>query len=130
MAFDPRDYHPDWKSISRQIKEQADGKCELCGVPNGEYVERDRRNPMRWGVLSEGSAEVAHLEGGWVTKIVLTVHHQCDCDKRVCRDPSHLVCLCQKCHLNADRPHHLRVQAENRLAKKLAAQPLLFGEVT
>lgn len=126
MAFNPANYPPDWKAISRQIRERAGNCCETCGAPNGEVIVRDRRNPMRWRVVSGMEIEIAKLDGEWVTKIVLTVHHRCQCDKRACRDLSHLVCLCQLHHLAEDREHHLAVQRRNREAKKRVLQPPLL----
>ena len=44
MAFDPQDYHREWPEIRRQILEQANHKCEFCGVRNHAKGARDR-----WG---------------------------------------------------------------------------------
>ena len=98
MPMDPSRYHPDWPWMSRQIRAQAGWRCEWCGVPNGAQVPR---------------------ETGRVTTIVLTVHHQCQCDKRLCWDPSHLVALCQACHLRADMDKHVARAAETRRRKRM-----------
>lgn len=123
MPCDYRQYHPQWKSIARQIRDQANNECEQCGVKNGAYGARDCRG--RWHDQSSidgmNSTEGDMLwPDGYpeMIRIVLTVHHRCDCDKRECHDPIHLQALCQRCHLNADRPHHLAVQAANRIARK------------
>jgi len=101
------DYHPDWKSVSRQIREQAGDRCEFCGVENGAIVYREYKNAD--------------------TKIVLTVAHLCE-DKK-CYDPTHLRALCQGCHLRLDMPHHVRHAADTRRAKRVASgQQLLVGK--
>lgn len=106
MPMDRADYHPEWPSISRQIRDQADNRCEQCGVANGQRVYREWK----------------HND----TVIVLTVHHLCDCDKRECHDPTHLRSLCQSCHLAADLEHHLAVRAANRRKRRVA---LFVGEL-
>lgn len=100
MPCDYRQYHPQWKEISRQIRDQADNRCEQCGVQNGQRVYREWKQDD--------------------TVIVLTVHHLCDCDKRECHDPTHLRALCQACHLAADRDLHRATRAENRSIRMAA----------
>ena len=134
MPMDLSRYHPDWPAMSRSIREQAGNRCEWCGVANGAVGARDRQG--RWhdedGIEGMNNSEgFALWPEGFpdMVRIVLTVHHQCDCDKRTCWDPSHMVALCQRCHLNADRPHHLAVQRANRIARRgqialpIGAQP-------
>ena len=131
MGFRACDYHPDWKNIVRQIKDQAGHCCEFCGVPDGEVIVRDRNHPERWRVVDGMEIEVASLEGEWVTRIVLTTAHLCwkTCADKKCIDPTHLRSLCQRCHLNWDREHHLEVQRQNRIARKLAEPLPLFDGV-
>lgn len=93
MPMNLADYHPDWKWISLQIREQADWHCEWCGIENAT-------------INSRGST------------VVLTVAH-IDHDKAN-NDPSNLAALCQKCHLTHDREHHMRNAAETRRRKRIA----------
>lgn len=136
VSFNPKDYHPDWKSIARQIKDQADHKCEFCGVPDGETGARDSFGMWHSAVaIADMSDEMAWLlwpmtgypEPKRYLRIVLTTAHLCweTCADKMCIDPAHLRSLCQRCHLNYDRKHHLAVQAANRRARKLALQPEL-----
>lgn len=132
MPMNPTDYHPDWPAISRQIREQAGNACERCGVANHAVGARDRRGEWHDETDMEGMNSTTGFSlwpDGYpkVIRIVLTVAHLCDCDKRACRDPSHLQALCQRCHLNLDRPHHLAVQKVNREQKRLSLQPRLLG---
>lgn len=95
------DYHPDWKWIRRQILDQADHACEFCGVAN--YSMR-------------GS-----------TRIVLTIAHL-NHDIRD-NDPSGLRALCQKCHLNWDRDHHLTNAAATRRKKRILSGQIALEAV-
>jgi len=95
------DYHPDWKSIRRQILDQADHLCEFCGVGNGALVMRP----------------------GKVSVVVLTIAHLCH--DTACYDPTHLRALCQKCHLSYDAKHHQKNAAQTRRNKKVMAGQLV-----
>lgn len=96
-------YPPNWEEISLVIRWiRARHRCEWCGAMEGE----------------------AHPVTG--SRVVLTVAHlgvpYADGspgdpeDKADCR-PENLAALCQRCHLNYDRAHHLQVQLENRLER-------------
>lgn len=39
--MDRTKYPKDWPEISRQIREQAGNRCEFCGAPNGERIQRN-----------------------------------------------------------------------------------------
>lgn len=131
MTFTPADYHPDWPSIRRQILDQADHACEFCGAPNGETGDHDREGRWvdmetilhRYGVEGEGYHDDFPQQSRPVT-VVLTIAHLCQ-EKR-CIDPTHLRALCQRCHLNHDRPHHLAVQAENRRRRRVERGQLVL----
>ena len=92
MPMNRADYHPDWESISRQIREQANWQCEFCGIEQGERTR----------------------SGG---KVVLTVAHL-NHDTRD-NEPSNLRALCQRCHLRWDAKHHQRNAAETRRQKRI-----------
>ncbi|AWW31860.1 hypothetical protein DN752_17930 [Echinicola strongylocentroti] len=82
MPIDYSEYHPKWSLISRLIRfHRAKNKCEWCGAENYQ----------------------PHPDTG--SKVILTVAHL---DQN--RDNnafSNLAALCQRCHLNHDRPHHI-----------------------
>ena len=128
MTFKANEYHPDWKSISRQIREQAGNACEFCGVPNGAVGARDRSG--RWhdldmidGMNSDVGYSLFGDDYPRIITIVLTTAHLCweTCANKKCIDPTHLRSLCQRCHLNYDRKHHLDVQKANREQRKADA---------
>lgn len=117
------DYHPDWRSISRQIRDQADNRCEFCDAPNGVVIQRDIDGD--WVLDDElqqmNSTEAWLWLGTWnpppPVRIVLTVAHLCH--DKTCIDPTHLRSLCQRCHLNWDRARHVAKAAATRRANRL-----------
>lgn len=104
MPCDYRDYHPEWRSIRRQIVEQAGNACEFCGVANGATVERP---------------------GGGSTRVVLTVAHL-DHDPAN-NDPANLRALCQRCHLRWDIDLHQRNAAATRRRKRVERRQVEMG---
>lgn len=87
-----------WPRIRGELLARAKNRCERCGVPNGM-------------LLSSG------------VRVVLTIAHL-DQDPSN-NDASNLQALCQRCHLNHDRPFNVPKQAETRRRRKDAARPLL-----
>lgn len=82
MPINYKEYHPDWKNISKFIRhERAENKCEWCGAVN------HKPHPVT------GS------------QVVLTVAH-IDHNKKN-NNYKNLAALCQRCHLNHDRKHHV-----------------------
>lgn len=132
MTFDKTQYAPDWPDISLAIRERAQDRCEVCGVPNGAEILRSADDPIKylyvnaegvhctpggsWIKLSEIPDE--YLLGDYVV-IVLTVAHL-DQNTRN-DDPENLKALCQRCHLNHDRPHNLVKAKRTRLENKRRA---------
>ena len=106
------DYHPDWRSISRQIREQAGNRCEFCGAPNGVAVYR-YGGTNEWVRLQDATTFPQPMP----VHIVLTVAHLCH--DTTCYDPTHLRALCQKCHLAYDAEHHQRNAAETRRQRRI-----------
>lgn len=117
--MDRRRYHPDWPWIVRQIRAQAGDRCEFCGVPNHTWVQR---NVIGDWQLDEELQQWNSTEA-WIwlgtddppdpVWIVLTVAHVADRDPMNV-DPSNLRALCQRCHLNHDRPENQRRAIETR----------------
>lgn len=153
--MDKSRYPDNWKEISHRIRfERAGGKCEQCGVRHGEWIVRQpgtayyliydavnayycepNGNPIKMSELPAFWADAKE------TRVVLTVHHigapkddgsPGDMhDKMDCRDVN-LIALCQRCHLLADLPEHIKGAKATRLKKKHAAiqtyQKSLWGE--
>jgi 5-methylcytosine-specific restriction endonuclease McrA len=89
MPIDYSKYHPDWKKISEYIRfTRAKNKCEWCGAEN--Y----KPHPVT------------------KSKVILTVAH-IDQNKNN-NKYSNLAALCQRCHLNHDREHHIKMRAINK----------------
>lgn len=112
-------YPPNWAAISKSIREREGQKCKWCGVPNHERGARDRYGV--WHNVSDIDSMKSDtgfaLFGDYpkIIKIILTVAH-------IDHDPSNnadenLAALCQRCHLNHDREHHME-NARETWAKK------------
>lgn len=88
MPMDRGRYPANWNQIAQAVKEEADWKCEACGVqcyrPDEKVIDHGR-------ILT-----VAHLN-----------HTPEDCSR------SNLRALCARCHLRYDAGHH----AETRLQR-------------
>lgn len=111
MAFDRTQYPADWEAIRKRVGERSGWRCEGSPLYPRCRAEQGKPHPIT------GS------------KVVLTVAHYPDSDKRI-GDLSGLKHWCQRCHLGMDRPHHLAKQKRNREAKRLAVQPRLPLEET
>lgn len=102
MPIQPENRHrypAEWPLISLWVRVSAGWRCEWCAAVQG------RPNP------ATGS------------RVVLTVAHIHDpAPENV--GPRNLAALCQRCHLNHDRAHHLAVQAENRRRRMGTAEML------
>lgn len=151
MPIDLKKYPPYWKQFSIFIRlVRAEAKCEQCSVPNGKHICRgffgpERRNPF-W--FDEDNGFTYHGETGKLigrfrdyelniereTTVVLTVAHLdqeggvCDCEKRTgfkCANPTHVLALCQRCHLALDMPKHIANRNATLAARKDAERSLL-----
>lgn len=88
-----RDRYPrDWPAISRRIREREDNRCKWCGAENHQP------HPVTGSLVV---LTVAHLDN---------TPENCDDDN--------LAALCQRCHLNYDRPIHVANAARTRRARK------------
>lgn len=125
MPMKLHDYPPDWPAISRRVRfERAGGRCEWpgCGARHDSVIVRKRDGEPYRGrdgmplELDGVAGEIAALEGDRVVKVVLTTAHACDCRPK-CGDESHLLGLCQRCHLRLDAPDHRRNAAATRRRK-------------
>jgi len=89
MPINYKNYHPKWSLISRLIRfRRAGNKCEWCQAENGK----------------------PHPDTG--SKGILTVAHL---DRNRANNRLHnLAALCQRCHLNYDRPSHIQSRKYGR----------------
>lgn len=130
MPMDRKAYPSNWEEISRRIRfERAKGKCEMCGAPHGWFRDQHDvlHDPKTWAGLQK-------LGFSWpAVKIVLTTAHLgiakldgtpgSKDDRMDCRDEN-LAALCQRCHLNFDRPENLKTQLRNRQQRREAVDGL------
>ncbi len=119
MPMDKSKYPADWKAIRAAILERAGYVCEWCGVPNHAFIHRTPQLAKGWRELDAMQAEAAVLDGERVTRIVLTIAHVGEPAESGNHTPENLAALCQRCHLNHDRDHHLKNAAATRRRKKL-----------
>jgi len=115
MPVDYTKYPENWFSeIRPKILIRAKWCCENCGVGSGKIGYRDEQKVFiecdnfmkRW----------AESVGKRVFKIVLTIAHL-NHNVTDNRDEN-LKALCQKCHLNYDREHHLINRKINAARKR------------
>lgn len=104
MTFNRKKYPPDWPAISKRIRARAAGRCE---GPPGRWPNDPGRCEARQG-------EPHPITG---SRVVLTVAHVHDPDPMNCSD-SNLAALCQRCHLNHDRPMHIASARRSRRARR------------
>ena len=137
MPIDYKQYHPDWASISHQIRvERAENRCEWCKAPNGETIARGQGRNASTYMLNDGRVFDASdgtplelSEGSQFNiknhvKIILTVshldHNETDHDAPLER----LAALCQRCHLNLDRrDNYFRRFHRGQYALEFASYP-------
>lgn len=147
MPMDKSRYPADWKAISKRIRfERAGGKCEQCGAPNGQLIIRSDIDPAYYIIWNEVDFVYTWPDGRWMkasevpeeyditkeryTRVWLTVHHiGIDKPDRTPGDPEdkldnreeNLAALCQRCHLEADQPLHIRNRKATWRRKRIAA---------
>lgn len=126
-------YPTDWPEISRRVREDAENKCEKCGVVNGANIHRcvtsvDKLPVWRvasWPNALDGmSADDGKIVPGtswdeqdWgpVVRVVLTVAHL-DHQPENC-ERENLRAWCQRCHNQYDAPTRRRGINERKRAQ-------------
>jgi hypothetical protein len=96
MPWHRTDYPADWDThIRPTILDRAQQRCE--GSPAYPACRAANHQP--------------HPVTG--SRVVLTIAHTCACEPK-CGEPSHLLALCQRCHLTFDASLHAQHAAETR----------------
>jgi 5-methylcytosine-specific restriction endonuclease McrA len=101
--MDRSKYPDDWEQVSLAIRARAGGRCEWPGCE----ARHGQPHPITG---SHVILTVAHLN-----------HEPMDCR------PENLRALCQRCHLNYDRPRHI-MAARIRRRSRLACGDLFLGQ--
>jgi glyoxylase-like metal-dependent hydrolase (beta-lactamase superfamily II) len=136
MPIDYKNYPANWKTeIRPEILKRSNNCCEFCGVENYSQGIRDNDGNL---ILVETVMDKLENEGvdlfdtilskgltksgeAKVIKIVLTVAHL---DHNIKNNEfTNLKALCQKCHLNYDKLHHMK-NSKITLNKKKGLQEL------
>ncbi len=106
MPCDYKKYPTMWRAVSKQIRfVRAAGRCECTG---------------QCGKCSTGErCSAINYQPHPITKskVVLTVAHQCECEP-LCAEPTHLLAMCNRCHLNQDAPLHARNASRTRRGQR------------
>ena len=99
VAFVPHDYPPCWPQLRAAVQERAGDRCE--GQPR--YPDCRVRNHQ------------PHPDTG--SRVILTTAHLAGTSK-LSTDIRDLRFLCQRCHLDLDRAHHLAKAAATRARRR------------
>lgn len=127
-------YPCNWKEIRQRILDRAGNCCEVCKVPNGEYVVRGMFRGVEAyqgidqyiysaidGTLFEGTDNMDSVEchiDAKAIKIVLTIAHlDHDASNHEVTD-DRLKAMCQKCHNNYDKEFRSKNRRQTITKKK------------
>ena len=109
MARQKPIYPSNWKEFSQYIRlERAQGRCECSGQCG---LHKTHPGPRR--CLEQDRTPAVFAQG----LVVLTVAHLCTCDP-LCAESTHVLAMCQRCHLRMDAPLHRQHRAETRRREK------------
>jgi hypothetical protein len=124
LPFERWRYPPDWPEISRRIRARSGGRCE---GPPARLLEAGA--DLATVAMEINSYRCDARQGRphpvTVSTVVLTVAHVRDMDPMNCAGDN-LAALCQRCHLELDRPHHIAT-ARRRRRERRAAGDLFTG---
>ena len=96
-------YPENWKDIVAAVRLRSGNRCEChgeCGL--------HRTNPGPRLCVEENGQRAKWASG----RVVLTTAHICDCDPP-CGNVSHLLHLCNRCHLRLDVQLHINHRRRN-----------------
>jgi hypothetical protein len=133
MPIDYKKYPANWKSeIVPQVKERWNHKCAFCGLNNysvgfragtifittcgNGYLDKAGMGMLSFNKARQTAIYLTENENRKYIVIVLTVAHL-DHDINN-NDLLNLKPLCQKCHLNYDKLHHMKNSRITRNKKK------------
>jgi hypothetical protein len=142
MPMDRSKYPDNWEQMGKEIREQAGDKCEFCGLKNKEWIVRSDIDPARYMIFDIDVCEYQTPDGdpirmseipeefcGPDVQVILTVAHL---DQDTTNNaPENLKLLCQRCHLNHDRPHNqvkgkaTRISNKHKAIRQAGQLPLL-----
>ena len=133
MPIDYKNYPSNWKSeIRPAVMKRAKYHCEFCGVKNYTvgYYDKDKVFIRAGGNQYQdaaGNGEFNYRDA----KELADFNNELDLDKYIVivltiahldhnienNDLNNLKALCQKCHLNYDKKHHMKNSRETRIKK-------------
>lgn len=111
MPIDYSKYPPNWKDVIRpRILKRDNYACKFCLLPQRAVGYRELNGSFV--ICDEFMEEWARKADKRVFTIFLTVAHLCH--DPMCEKDEHLAALCQKCHLNHDRPVNIMKRRRRR----------------
>ena len=124
MPINPAHRHhyrtPEYLAAREIVVARAAGRCEACGVRNGDAGYRDYTGDFHQ-VTGDAEAMEAEADGHRLITIVLTVAHL-DHDAHLgVHNPARMMHLCQKDHLRLDGAQHVASAAATRDRKRAVA---------
>ena len=117
MPVDWTKYPAGWREFSHEIRYlRAQQRCECVG-----QCGLHQPNPTTRRCTERHHQPATYARG----TVRLTTAHLCNCNP-ICKDPSHVRAMCQRCHLRLDAQKHamsrLRTLAAKAQAPKQAHQ--------
>lgn len=134
MPMNRKLYPVDWEALSKRIREErAHNCCEICGVRNGAAILRSNIDPAKYIYYDAQADRICWPNGEAIRLsevpeeydhesfifVVLTVGHLDHNPGN--NDESNLRAMCQRCHLNYDRPDNWQRRRRNKVIRQVQA---------
>lgn len=125
--MNPQDYPPDWRRVSLAVRLRSGSRCECHGECGADHAHERDRDGVFPGTSLDGRCAAVNSWPHPITRslVVLTVAHlwRGPCAEHhaagvKCGDPSHLLAMCQRCHLAYDRELHTANARANRRRRR------------
>lgn len=131
MAFRAKDYPDNWKELRAACLARDKNRCVKCHVRNGATGAWDRNGKWHYeGVIAFLPFKKAmdQFRGKYpkMVTVVLTCHHICR--EKKCDDLTHLEALCQRCHLQEEKPTAIEGRNRKRVERLAASAIALEGD--
>ena len=125
MPMNKAHYPKDWLTLRKTVLARAKYGCECrgecgsthqegpCAAGDGQLIQRVKLDLAVWVRAYAGAETRLHNPP---IKVVLTTAHICQ--ESMCNDLTHLLALCQLCHLRLDAKQHATSRAATRAKKQ------------
>lgn len=110
MPVDYSKYHPNWPLIRAIISHRDRNRCKFCRAPHRLYIWRSSRGP--WYPWTPNTRPPPNCRR--ILCVCTVAHLDWNRDNN---HPDNLALLCQRCHLQHDRPQHLYRRLRSKLRR-------------